>query len=674
MADDARRQAVAAMVGRDVELARFRTVLAEDRSAVMWVFGPGGIGKSTLCRAVAAEGERVGRHVTTVDLRAIEPSRAAITAALSVDGSGDGMARHLVVIDAFERISGLEVWVQSDLLDLLPAGTVVVVASRHPPSAAWRDDPGWSSLLEPIALRALSAEEGVRVLTGGGVPSDVAAETAPAAHGHPLALVLLAEILQRDEGRADAAWGLAPDLVASLLGRILDEVPTPDHRRLLDAAAMTRVVTRGLVRHLFPDGDPDALFEWLRHRSFVEELPDGLCPHDLVRDALEGELRRTDPDAYATLHHEIRAHLLAGRDRPGGAAAASQGIVFLHRNSSLMSSQWEWATFGAVEATGIRPGDDAQLEAIAVQHNDEAEIPILHHWIERQPEAFTVVRSPTGEVLGFLADLLLDAPTDDDLAIDPTVAAVWAHASRNDPPRPGQVIGVHRYFEDRDRGQSPSVTFNVVSWTNMKQWISVPALSWSYIAVVRDPDLWGPMMSYIDFHPVRDATHDVGHITHHVYCHDWRRTDPDRWLDLMEARELGGAITPIAPAPVLVALARDDFDHAVKTALRDLARPDQLAANPLTRSRLVRDHAVGEGDADLAVVLRAALQALPDDPRTAKARRALDRTFFHGAVTQEAAAEVLGMAFSTYRRHLQAGTALLTDMLWRWELFGSTAD
>jgi DNA-directed RNA polymerase specialized sigma24 family protein len=84
----------------------------------------------------------------------------------------------------------------------------------------------------------------------------------------------------------------------------------------------------------------------------------------------------------------------------------------------------------------------------------------------------------------------------------------------------------------------------------------------------------------------------------------------------------------------------------------------------------VRDQIGGDGSGDLAAVLRAALSALPDDPRTSKARRAVDRTYFHGPVTQEAAAEVLGMAFSTYRRHLQAGSSLLADQLWRWELFG----
>lgn len=665
MSHEARRRATTGVIGREAELARFQALLDADRSAIVWVFGPGGIGKSTLCLSFCALAQDAGWVATTVDLRAAEPTRAGLLAAL--EHAPDPGPRRLVVLDAFERVEGLEEWVRSDLLDLLPAGTIVAVASRHPPSSAWRSDPGWSSLLEPVPLRGLTDAQATELLTRSGVDAQRAAEGIAPARGHPLALVLLADVLRHEAHRHVEDLASVPNLVATLLGRILDEVPTPAHRQLLDAAAMTRVVTRGLVRHLFGADAADHLFEWLRVRSFMEEVANGVCPHDLVRDVLEDELRRTDPDAYARIHHQIREHLLAERARPGGARDAAQGIVYLHRKSSLLSSYWDWGTFGSVEATGLRAGDAPALGALVA----DAEVPILEHWMRRQPESFTVVRAPNGDVLGMSSILLLEAPTHEDLSVDPTLAAVWAHASRNDPPRQGQVVGVHRFFEDRDHGQGASATFNVVSWSCTQLWLSTPQLSWFYVAAVRDPDYWGPMMSYLDLHPVRDAIHHVGDEQRFVYCHDWRRVGPGAWLDLMESRELGGDVAPAAPAPVLVALDEEAFGAAVRAALRDLARPDLLAANPLARSRVARDQAstAAVGD-DVAALLRYALAALPDDPRTDKARRAVERTYFHGTLSQEAAAEVLGMAFSTYRRHLQAGTALLVETLWRWELYG----
>jgi hypothetical protein len=55
--------------------------------------------------------------------------------------------------------------------------------------------------------------------------------------------------------------------------------------------------------------------------------------------------------------------------------------------------------------------------------------------------------------------------------------------------------------------------------------------------------------------------------------------------------------------------------------------------------------------------------------RPAAARhRVLDRTFVRPAPTQEAAAEVLGLPFSTYRRHLAAAVDDLVDLLWAVEI------
>ena len=60
------------------------------------------------------------------------------------------------------------------------------------------------------------------------------------------------------------------------------------------------------------------------------------------------------------------------------------------------------------------------------------------------------------------------------------------------------------------------------------------------------------------------------------------------------------------------------------------------------------------------------------EPRGAGLARVLDRTFVHPAPTQEAAAAVLGLPFSTYRRHLAKATAELADLLWAVEIGAAT--
>ena len=124
--------------------------------------------------------------------------------------------------------------------------------------------------------------------------------------------------------------------------------------------------------------------------------------------------------------------------------------------------------------------------------------------------------------------------------------------------------------------------------------------------------------------------------------------------------------------PLLV-LSQPEFGQAVRQALRDLRRPDLLGRNPLLRTRLVRDRT---GDEEpTAPVLEAlvcgAVETLREHPRDDKLWRAVERTYVRPAATQERAAAVLGLPFSTYRRHLTQGVDRVVACLWDQEVYGT---
>jgi hypothetical protein len=124
----------------------------------------------------------------------------------------------------------------------------------------------------------------------------------------------------------------------------------------------------------------------------------------------------------------------------------------------------------------------------------------------------------------------------------------------------------------------------------------------------------------------------------------------------------------------VLALSQPEFADAVRRALRELHRPGALAANPLLRTRVVRERA-GERPASevLSGLLREAVDAQRRDPRGEKPARALECTYLRPAPTQEAAAELLGLPFSTYRGHLTRGLERVVDWLWQRELYGASA-
>lgn len=662
--DAARRLLRDRFVGRGDEIDLFERMLADDRSQILWLFGPGGIGKSTLLQRFADRARQSGDRPHAVDPRTADPSSELVLTDTAAAGSG----RNIVFVDALERLTHGEEWLRATALPQVPDGTLVVIASRSPPSVAWRTDDVTGPLTVARAVRGLSLDEGTELLVRCAVPADRARHGARIARGHPLALAMLSEALAT--GAELERIDDAPDLVALLLSHIVGEVPDTARRRALEACAIARVTTRSMLRSVVPDAEAGELYEWLATRPYVDRLPDGLCPHDLVRDLLEVDLRLTDPDRYRERKLAVRRYILDRQRELGMVDRLAADLVYLHRSSSLLSSFWSWSSFGAGRERDLTPDDESDVEALFAAHNPSEVVTILRHWMRRQPEAFRLVRE-AGELVGVFAILHVDEPREDDLAADPVLAAVWHSARTSGRIQPGEAIGVARFFDDRIEGQSvPSRTFNALTVASTRQWMLDGQVA-DYIACIRDVDAWMPMFDYLDFHRVAEADTDVGGQVFHVVWRDWRHGGRLEWLDMMEARELGAAVAPGSrETPVIVALRADDFADAVRMALRDLHRPERLARSPLLASRLVRDRTDGDPVARLVVVFRDALGCLPTGARTDKARRALDRTYFHGAVSQEAAAEVLGMAFSTYRRHLKAGVELLVDQLWRWEIYG----
>ena len=124
----------------------------------------------------------------------------------------------------------------------------------------------------------------------------------------------------------------------------------------------------------------------------------------------------------------------------------------------------------------------------------------------------------------------------------------------------------------------------------------------------------------------------------------------------------------------MLALSQPEFADAVRRALRDLHRPGALATNPLARTRVVLERGADRPAPEaLRELLHEAVDDLRADPRGEKLVRALERTYLRPAPTQEAAAEILGLPFSTYRGHLARGLERVVDWLWQRELYGGGA-
>lgn len=668
-------------VGRTVELDLAGTALQASNPpfSVLYVHGPGGVGKTALLDRLASFAASTGRLAVRLDLHTMEPTPSAFLAAFAgAVGLGDGEVTpqtlancgHLVVlIDTFELGEPLEAWLRHEFVANLPSGTLVVIAGRNPPPPEWLADPAWRARSRVVALDNLSEEEASRYLELQGVEPRLHARLWAVTRGHPLALSLVVDVLgQRAEQKHDITDLIeTPAVVRTLMHRFVGEIPDPKHREALEVCAHSRFTTEDLLRSAMGVDDAGELFDWLRSRPFVEEGRFGVFPHDLARDVLDTDLRWRDRIAYEDLHRRIRRHI-KGRIRGARGRAqqrAATDLLFLHRLNPVMRPVHDWTTLGHVHVERFEPGDAAEVIAMARAHQGSTQAALVAHWLARQPEAFLVVRRAEGDVVGFATLLRLDLAPAGAIADDPGTAAMHSYVmNSDDPPTPGDAVTAARFLVDREQDQHlPSLTQTAVSVAAIVRALGTPGRGIDLIGAFRSPDVT-TYFEHLLYRRVADAEFDVDGHHHVVFAHDFRLDGSEAWVDLMGDRELEedtrGSVSALASEPVL---SRAEFAAAVRAALRDLHRPDELAANPLVR----QFQRVGGGQLDgngLAELVAAAAETLADDPRDAKARRAIDRTYLRPAGTQERAAEVLDLPFSTYRRHLSRGVDRIVRELW----------
>ncbi|MDN5794932.1 MAG: hypothetical protein L0H79_04195 [Intrasporangium sp.] len=350
--------------GRSSHLELFRGALADDLApfAVLQVYGPGGVGKTALLDAYADLAEQ-----TAVPVRRIPPndggvSREAFLAAL---GSVPGTGREVLLVDGYERLLPLDGWLRTEALPGVPDSWITVLAGRPEPSVEWRTDPVWQGLRRDVALRNLSPRESAEFLAACGLDPGLRSWAADVTHGHPLALALVADLL--DQGAALTGGALPPDVVSALLSRLVEATPDAAHRRALEVSALSRVTTEPLLRDVLGADGAGEAFAWLRGLSCMEAEPDGLRPHDLARDVIDAELRWRDPETYAEVFRAVsgNARRRLAQSPAGDRQRAAHDFKYIYKNLSGVLTPVDWDTWGQHRPEPARPADGAQIVDIA---------------------------------------------------------------------------------------------------------------------------------------------------------------------------------------------------------------------------------------------------------------------------------------------------------------------
>jgi AAA ATPase domain len=411
--------------GRRSEIAFLDDCLgaADPPASVVHVCGPGGIGKSTLLREVGRRARDRGRTVVALDGRELGPGNSALDDMLRAVTGDD---RPVVLLDSYEQMTALDPHLRHELLPALPDASLVVIAGRRAPDPGWFAG-GWESVTARLDLAAMAPEEASNLLAAHGVADERVPAIVDWAAGWPLALALAA-----DAANADAGWNATrspdrPDILRSLLHRLVETELQDIRPSALSIAVVARATTVELLRAVLPDEDAEEAYRQLSGLTVTEPLGNGIMMHELVRKVLLADLRLRNPDLERELRRKTADYLYE-------RAIAGDPLVIIDMAHLVENPLIKWG-FGWDGSVGmridtVRPGDAEQAQRGPGNGADPVLWPATLRYFTEAPARVAIARDDTDQICGYMVCMsLATAPhfADD----DPLMGPWLAHARSN---------------------------------------------------------------------------------------------------------------------------------------------------------------------------------------------------------------------------------------------------
>jgi hypothetical protein len=539
------------LVGRERELAALDRVLDPGGPRVCFVYGMSGIGKSALLNGFAERCAAAGVSTVRVDCRSIDPTEQSFRDALGEAGERlvTGAEPAVLLVDTYEVFRIADPWLRQELLPSLAPSARVVVASRDAPMLEWSVERGRLGGLEVLPLAPLEDEAVQRLLADVGIPDATAGAVTRLARGHPLALRLALEAQVADVSPDETL----PHVVGALAAAFRDGLDERS-RRVLDAAAVPRPVTRGLLAAMLGEADADEALELLSRLSFVEHTTDGLRLHDAVHAALGSRLRAVDPSRFRWLRTAAWRHVQTEMSASGAGelARSTADLLFLIDNPFVREAMFPTTTHD-VSVEPCRPADVEAVRELWHRYESPEGAQALEAWLRLLPRAIRVVRDRAGAVVGCsVVAEWRDVPPALERA-DPVVAG-WARYDALHPLPAGMRTLVHRRVLVRGTGEGPS-SEQAACWLDVKRDYFPMRLQFGRLLTgIADPTPFLPALLTLGFTPF-DEPVMLGSVPFHLAVLNTGEGSVDGWLSRLAAAELGIADRPFLDASDRTAVA-----------------------------------------------------------------------------------------------------------------------
>lgn len=626
--------------GRAIELAFLKRCLddADPPASVVLITGPGGIGKSTLLREAARQAHDRGISVVAIDGRELGPAPEILEAALR---DAAQHTRPLVLLDSYERMTALGPYLRRELLPGLPDQALVVIAGRGEPDPGWFTG-GWESLTARLDLGILNPGDARRLLAAHGLRDGRVADIVDWAEGSPLALALAA-----DAAMADADWNAAtgpdrPDIIKSLLHRLVETELHDIRPSALGIAVVARTTTRELLRGVLPEQEAETGYRQLSELTVTDPLGDGFTMHELVRKALLADLRQRNPELERDLRRRIVDYLY-GRAKAGEPLLMIDLVHLVEDPIKRWGFGWDGNVSFRID--NMRADDADRIEAEHGDRQPRLWWQLTRRFFAESPEHVAVARDRSDQICGYMA-CMTPATAPAFASTDPLIGPWLAHARREAPQGDSVLWHAAVDFTGQAKVQAMLGMAGVLrtGTSNMR---------FAYLPI--DPAYPGAA----EFAQAIGAAHlteldaEIGDQQVHCYRLDY---GPAGLIDhLRDAvySELG--LLPPAPPPPVPAV---DLD-AVREVLKNFRVPRELARSPLATGSTVQERA----ESVRRLIRDAARQAFGDSETEKLMHSVLVYGYLDPLRSHEEAASRLCLSRAAYFRRLRTAVERLAEHL-----------
>lgn len=670
--------------GREKELALFKSIISKKQlnTFLLYMYGPGGQGKSTLLKAFIETCKDQDVKHLLLDARELNASPTEFIAILQtnlnikedITTALSGSDHFVLFIDTYELIRPIDDWLRQEFLPTLPDNVLTVLSGRNAPSKNWTMDAGWQELMEQIQIRNFSRSESKGYLKKRNVKDSEVDNILNFTHGHPLALSVVADTYQQDPDKHFNP-NESPDIVRALLENFVQKVPSPAHRTALEICAIVHTATESLLKQVMEVEDASELFLWLRELSFIESNWMGIYPHDLARESVCAYLRWRNPDWNKNLHLRIRKYFIDRIDKavPEEQRSLLYQLSYLHRHHATVRNflEWQEGTFHWIDR--MKPSDIPLMETMVLEHEGNESAKAFSFWVNHPASFVWVYRNAEIECSGFILRININELQPGTVVADPVMNNILKYGADHFNLRKGEVCTVFRFWMAADTYQNVSRLQSSAFLTIVQYYLSTPSLAVHLLGCV-NPKFWEAILNYADLYHVSELDFQTEKNPYGFFMHDWRKVPPAAWLDILGQREIGEEVGTSEKMHLQVmVLSEDDFAVSVYEALKDFHDEKKLRNNPLLRSRFIIEKAETITDIDILLAslrdcLIDATDKVKESPKDEKLHRILFRTFFNPVGSQEQAADFLNIPFSTYRRYLRKAVNKVSNQLWTLEL------